>query len=186
MLGVIALFGTVARSTANGTQPPDRVREDAIGDLNMSGRRSVNQRERLSRFVDLARVYRGWTRSELSTALGRDPSKLIPESGNPKLDLLVGIADALDWTVGDVAESVWKDPKQCGPEYEDLDYVALNKLSLEAHRNGQWQTMSNIANAMMAKSRSATEYAVACNRLGGAYDGLQHDIKKHCNGQAVR
>ena len=27
---------------------------------------SVEQRERLSRFVDLARVYRGWTRSELS------------------------------------------------------------------------------------------------------------------------
>ena len=55
------------------------------------------QRRRLNRFVDLARVYRGWSRTELSRVLGRDPSKLVPESGNPKLDLIVGLADALDW-----------------------------------------------------------------------------------------
>ena len=53
------------------------------------------QRERLNQFVDLARVYRGWTRGELSKALGRDPSKIVPESGNPKLDLLVGLVPAL-------------------------------------------------------------------------------------------
>ena len=71
--------------------------------------KSDSQKSKLSRFVDLARVYRGWSRTELSRVLGRDPSKIIPESGNPKLDLLVGLAEALDWNVGDVAESVWYD-----------------------------------------------------------------------------
>ena len=33
-------------------------------------------------------------------------SKIVPESGNPKLDLIVNLADVLDWNVGDVAESV--------------------------------------------------------------------------------
>ena len=37
----------------------------------------ANKRERLGRFVDLARVYRGWTKTELSAALHRDPTKLI-------------------------------------------------------------------------------------------------------------
>ena len=48
---------------------------------------SVARRDRLSRFVDLARVYRGWSRQELASNLGRDLSKVVPDSGNPKLDL---------------------------------------------------------------------------------------------------
>ena len=76
--------------------------------------KSDSQKSKLSCFVDLARVYRGWSRTELSRVLGRDPSKIIPESGNPKLDLLVGLAEALDWSVGDVAESVWCDREAPG------------------------------------------------------------------------
>jgi len=68
---------------------------------------NVARRDRLSRFVDLARVYRGWSRQELASNLGRDLSKVVPDSGNPKLDLVVALADALDWNVGDVAQCVW-------------------------------------------------------------------------------
>ena len=93
---------------------------------------NVVRRERLSRFVDLARVYRGWNKSELSQALGRDPTKLIPQSGNPKLDLVVGLAEALDWSVGDVAESVWRNNTECDRELAALDFEQLNTRSIES------------------------------------------------------
>ena len=90
------------------------------------------QRERLNQFVDLARVYRGWTRGELSKALGRDPSKIVPESGNPKLDLLVGLADALDWQIGDVAESVWNEHPEEKDDYTGLAYEELRPITVKA------------------------------------------------------
>ena len=76
---------------------------------------SVARRDRLSRFVDLARVYRGWSRQELASNLGRDLSKVVPDSGNPKLDLVVALAEALDWSIGDVAQCVWDEPMGLPP-----------------------------------------------------------------------
>lgn len=55
----------------------------------------------------MARAYRGWTKAELSEQLGRESGRVVPESGNPKLDLLVRLADALEWGLGDVVEDMW-------------------------------------------------------------------------------
>ena len=133
---------------------------------------NVIRRERLSRFVDLARVYRGWNKSELSQALGRDPTKLIPESGNPKLDLVVGIAEALDWTVGDVAESVWREKIDPGGEFEGLDYDSLKALALEAHRQGEWKEILRITKQMRVKSRDGDQRAYAASLASIAHDGM--------------
>ena len=73
------------------------------------------RRDRLSQFVDLARIYRRWTKIQTAQALGREPSKVVPESGNPKLDLVVGLAEALDWDVGDVAEGEANGAGYCLP-----------------------------------------------------------------------
>lgn len=73
------------------------------------------RRDRLVHVLDLARMYRGWTRQEVAAALGREPSKMIPESGNPKLDLVMGIAKLLEWPVGDVAECLWGDRLLAAP-----------------------------------------------------------------------
>lgn len=73
------------------------------------------RRDRLVHVLDLARMYRGWTRQEVAAALGREPSKMIPESGNPKLDLVVGIAKLLEWSVGEVAECLWGDAGDATP-----------------------------------------------------------------------
>lgn len=125
-----------------------------------TGTQSHPQREKLSRFVDLARVYRGWTRSELSKALGRDPTKLVPESGNPKLDLLVGLADALDWHVGDVAESVWKDRGQTDENPTDTD--ELRTLARAAYHEGRNDDLVEISKKMRAVASNAEERARAC------------------------
>lgn len=61
---------------------------------------------RLERFVELARVYRGWSRVQLADRLGRDPSHIVPVAGNAKLSFLRRIADALDWDLRDVVDSL--------------------------------------------------------------------------------
>jgi tetratricopeptide (TPR) repeat protein len=130
----------------------------------------IVQRERLCRFVDLARVYRGWSRTELSRVLGRDPSKLVPDSGNPKLDLIVGLADALDWSVGDVAESVWEhdageDDLGCEQTFE-----AISRASIDARNEGRFDEALRLATRLRLVSESDREHAIACLREGSVWD----------------
>ena len=58
--------------------------------------REALARERLEELQALARTYRNWSVKELAQALGRQPGRLVPESGMPKIDLVVGLAKALD------------------------------------------------------------------------------------------
>ncbi len=128
------------------------------------------QRERLCRFVDLARVYRGWSRTELSKVLGRDPSKIVPESGNPKLDLLVGLADALDWSVGDVAESVWDHGDGSDSETNPESFEALSHASMAARHAGRFDEALRLAHRMRLVARTDREHAIACLREGSVWD----------------
>ncbi len=137
-------------------------------------RTADDRRERLAKFIDLAKVYRGWSRVEISRALGRDAGKLLPESGNPKLDLVVSLADALDWSVGDVVDGVWTADVE--PELGG-DYASLDASARIAHGEGQYRKMLSIANQMNRIATSPCERALACNRMVGAYDGLGQYIK---------
>lgn len=132
----------------------------------------ANKRERLGRFVDLARVYRGWTKTELSAALHRDPTKLIPQSGNPKLDLIAGIADALDWTIGDVAESVCQELPEAKGAYKGVGFEELDNLAFKAHRAARFDEMVSIGEAMIRIADEPEKKAVAFTRLAGGFNGL--------------
>ena len=69
--------------------------------------RENSRRDRLEHLLTLAQTYRGWSRRQLAEALGRDPSNLVPASGLPKIDLVVELARALDWSVEEVVEGFW-------------------------------------------------------------------------------
>lgn len=146
---------------------------------------SSDRRERLGQVIDLARIYRGWSRVEMASALNRDPAKIIPESGNPKLDLVIALADALEWSVGDVADSLWGDAPVSegldlgldGPLAEDadlgsLEFEALNEQSLAAHRAGEGRRMLAIATTMQLVARTPRERALTAMRAAGAFDLL--------------
>lgn len=133
------------------------------------------RRERLGRFVDLARVYRGWNRQQLAANLGRDLSKVVPDSGNPKLDLVVALADALDWSVGDVARTVWEEPRPHAAEPDD--FRTLDERSLEAHRAGQWERLVETGTRMLAVARTPADRARALNRISGGHDGLGRYVR---------
>lgn len=128
-----------------------------------------DRRGRLARLIDLAQTYRGWTRNEVARALGRDSGKLLPESGNPKLDLVVSLAQVLDWPVGTVAEDLGLDDLV---DEEPLSAAELDAQALECHRGGDWQGMVLAARRMLRVARLPVERAVACNRAAGGFDGL--------------
>ena len=67
----------------------------------------ASRRGRLEELLHLAQAYRGWNRRQLARALQRDASNLVPASGLPKIDLVVSLANVLDWSVEDVVKSFW-------------------------------------------------------------------------------
>ena len=68
------------------------------------------RRQRLGQLLSLAMAYRECSRKQLASTLGRDPTKLVPGTGIPKLDLVVALADVLDWPVGEVVDYLWNQP----------------------------------------------------------------------------
>ena len=134
--------------------------------------------------MDLARVYRGWSRQELASNLGRDLSKVVPDSGNPKLDLVVALAEALDWSVGDVAQCVWDEPMQLPPC--GLDFAALDAQAMEAHRAGDWRRLVAGGAMLLRAASTPAERARALNRISGGHDGLgRHGKSLECIREAL-
>ncbi|MCA9242640.1 MAG: hypothetical protein KDA32_01700 [Phycisphaerales bacterium] len=132
----------------------------------------TERRDRLHQLLDLARVYKGWTRADLARSLARDPTKLYPDSGNPKLDFVVNLAGVLDWSVDAVIEHIW----QSGPSEEnaatDDVFEQLDEQARDAHARGDWPALVNAARRMNRVARSPEQRARACNRECGAWDGL--------------
>jgi hypothetical protein len=133
---------------------------------------TTGRKKRLEQLLELAQAYKGWSRKELARALGRDPTKLVPGTGIPKLDFVVELASVLDWPVGDVAGFLWsRQPHgHFGANGEDFD--ALNKAAGEAHRTGRYELMLDLARQAYGAAATPEQRARACNREAGALDGL--------------
>jgi hypothetical protein len=128
-----------------------------------------DRRGRLARLIELAQTYRGWGRNEIARALGRDPGKVLPDSGNPKLDLVVSLAQALDWPLGTVAEDLGLEDLT---DSESMSAAELDAHALACHRQGDWRGMVMSARRMLRVATLPVERAVACNRAAGGFDGL--------------
>ncbi len=131
-----------------------------------------HRRKRLERLVELAQVYRGWSRRELAENLGRDSTKLIPASGNPKLDLIVELADVLDWTVGDVTDCLWGTGGTTSEQEDGQHFSDLYEACGEAHWRGDYRELIRLSGKARAIAETGEERALACNRELGGWDGL--------------
>jgi len=137
----------------------------------MANRDSVERMRklRLLQLVEVARAYRGCTKNELAAKLDRDPAKIVPESGNPKLDLVVGLADALTWSVTDVVEAIWGAAPEVEPpsaSFEELDREAIG-----AHRDGDFVRMIRLGQQMMMIATDGRQRASAACRVAGGFEG---------------
>lgn len=136
-----------------------------------------SRRARLSGLLELAQNYRGWSRRELAVALRRDPTKMIPGSGIPKVDMIADLARVLDWSVEDVFEACWNE--SVAPDDSvtfalrvEGDYESIDLAAREAHRRGDYLRMIDFARQACAAARTPDERARARNREAGGWDGL--------------
>ena len=143
---------------------------------------SVPPRDRLRRLVDLLRVYRRWSRQQVAEALGREASKVVPDSGNPKLDLVMALSEAMDWEPGQVARCVWHGQDDAGEDplstrsFDDLEAEAIM-----AERAGQWLRLGRLARAMRLQAESGAGRAMAAHlqALASAGDGQFTSTLRH-------
>lgn len=130
-----------------------------------------NRRQRLEQLLQLAGAYKGWNRRQLADALDRDPTKLVPESGNPKLDFVVALADLLDWPVSDVVAALWDSAGGAAGAsartFEDIDEQIVT-----LHRSGKFHAMLELVPRALALADSPHERAIVRIRESGAWDGL--------------
>jgi len=135
-----------------------------------------SRRIRLTNLLDLAQNYRGWSRRELAHAIGRDPTKLVPTSGVPKIDFVADLARVLDWRIEDVIEAFWQESgAEAGGDQDDHgtgDFESLDQACREAHRSGKYARMVDLARAAYRVASTADERARARNREAGGWDGL--------------
>lgn len=104
--------------------------------------REAAARERLGQLQGLARTYRNWSAKDLAQALGRQVGRLVPESGTPKIDLVIGLARALDWTPGTVIQHILAASEAGGgrsrvlsaPMQHGRGYMELHGIALECRR----------------------------------------------------
>jgi len=132
----------------------------------------VSPRDRLRKLVDIVQVYRRWTRQQVAEALGRETSKLVPESGNPKLDLVMAISAAMDWDPGHVAQCVWKVGGKDGPMSPSRAPQELETEAALAERACQWQGLARVAHVQRACAADGAGRALAFRRLALASAGI--------------
>ena len=133
-------------------------------------------RERLHRLVDLARLYRGWTRKQLAKALGRDPTRVYPDTDNPKVSFMIALADALEWSVDEVVEYVFSGVEppsgQDGVRVAPQDFDALNERIRAEYRAGDFARVVVLARQLQTIARNPDEFARACNHEFTGWEGL--------------
>lgn len=136
------------------------------------------RQERFLTLLLLARNMHRWTKSELASALGRDPSKLLAGTGNPKLDLVVSLAGALGWTVSEVVAFLDGEPapgeggtEAALPEAARESFAELDAAAIAAMRERRWTDLGGIARRMRVAARGSEERAIARHRDAIAWQG---------------
>jgi hypothetical protein len=140
--------------------------------------RGRDRRERLQSLLDLVRAMRGWSRGELSAALGRDPTKLVPASGNPKLDLVLRLARVMEWSPGEVLEAIdgdpvaeaWMPPAVHRAIPEDLGELAA--FLETARRERRWDVLRGAGVAMRRDADDPDRRALADHVVASAWAGM--------------
>lgn len=130
------------------------------------------RKSRLEQLLELAQTYRGKTRRELAQLLGRDPTKLVPSSGSPKIELVIFIAEMLDWTVDEVARWLCDGEEKVVKKRSRTSFEKLDEKSKQLHRSGEYQKMVETSQAALQVAKTSENKARAYNRLAGGYDGL--------------
>lgn len=162
---------------------------DELGGLESA--REALARERLEELQALARTYRNWSVKELAHALGRQPGRLVPESGMPKIDLVVGLAKALDWPVEAVVDHLMKPAgdarRQVLVQDAAADYARLYNESLECRRRRDFNEAIRLAVRAGAVADTPTRRAAAFSLEAFSHEAAGSYVEAmRCLREAIR
>jgi tetratricopeptide (TPR) repeat protein len=162
---------------------------DELGGLEQA--REIAARERLEEVQALARTYRHWSVKELAHALGRQPGRLVPDSGMPKIDLVVGLAKALDWPVEAVVDHLMKPASSSrGAVVQQdtaADYATLYNKSLEMRLARDYAEAIRLAVRAGAVADNPTRRAAALIIEAQAHESMGSFTESvRCLGMATR
>lgn len=115
------------------------------------------RRDRLHNLIDVTLRYRASSKSDLAQFLGRDHSRLYPDTDNPKLDMIVGLAEALDWPVDAVVEYIWRGKSDTGGGGLPADFCEAKDRAIDLLNQGDFGKAMQMARHMQAVARSADE-----------------------------
>jgi tetratricopeptide (TPR) repeat protein len=154
-------------SGASGESGPRRQSSEQFG---------ASSKARLSELIAMAMAYRNWTQREVASFVGRDAHNLIPPSGIPKVDLVVRLAQALDWPASAVLEDICG-PRSAGkppPDEQEVgeDFRSLNRASYGACASGEFVKALELALRAAAVASTPDERAEADRRESVAWDYL--------------
>lgn len=127
----------------------------------MPGR--MPRRERLEALIALAQAYRGLGRREVAESLGRDLHNIVPETGNPKLDLVVRLAELLEWRVDMVVRDLYGEgSSEEPPELSAAQVREANRRAWELLGAERWDEVLAITDRTLAGDAPSQSRAYAC------------------------
>ena len=116
--------------------------------------------------VELARIYADFGVKELADAVGRDKTRVIPPTGNPKLDMVGALAGILEWTVKDVVNALQ------GASHAKPAIIEIRRLG----RRRRFEDLRRISNRLEKHNRSALSRAVSEMLFLHAQNGRERSI----------
>jgi hypothetical protein len=128
------------------------------------------RKERLHKLIDLALAYCSATKSTLANQFERDRSRLYPDTDNPKLDLIIALAEALEWPLDAVVEFI-REGNGAPATEADADWETLDKQTLAAHHKGEFAQMVTLAQHMLAAAQTPQQRGRACRLEGAGWEG---------------
>ena len=128
----------------------------------------TRRRERLHALIDLALARRRVGRAELAERLGRDHSRLYPDTDDPKLSFLVKLSEALELSIEAVIQYLRGDPPEV-PQAGAEDYAALEAAATAAGCAGEYTRVAELGRRMFAAAHTPDEKARACRREGSGW-----------------
>jgi tetratricopeptide (TPR) repeat protein len=110
----------------------------------------------------------------MARELQRDPHNLVPESGVPRLDLVLGIADALEWPVEMVIEDLCSDSVPERPESDSRERAPAELLesARTLANSGSFQAAIELAGRVVNGEFADVDRAYALHVQAMAWEGL--------------
>ena len=125
--------------------------------------RQRGDRRRLAKVIDLARIYRNCGVKELADRVRRDKTRLVPETGNPKIDLVASLSEVLEWPIQDVVNAIRGNQIRTNRPIlrSQRSFHQLHEMATRAHAAGHWRVLEELSNALALTARTPDQRALA-------------------------